>query len=421
MFTAAAVGIHAQTDTTVSKPALNKFLDFYSQNKADSIFNLFSKDTKDALPLEKTRQLLIQLHSQLGNIVKSDYLPGTPEYNVYKNYFEKPGYALFLNFDRANEIIGLFLRPEESGEIAMDALMSPDNVSLKRDNSTLYGTLTIPEADGKVPVVLFIAGSGPTDRNSNSALGLKTNAFLMLAEALKSNGIASLRYDKQGSGKSPAPKEEQGVRFIDFADDAAGFIELLKKDERFSKVIILGHSEGSLVGMLAAQQQKADAFISLAGAGFPVDMTLKRQLKTSLPDSLYHTAEAVIDSMKNGDIVRQKIPDELMALFNRELQPYLISWMKYNPQQEIQKLDIPILVLQGTTDLQVEIEDAEALKNAEPAAEFHLIDGMNHVLKQVPASRELNLASYSNPELPLHPKLITAVVKFVRSLNIENP
>src|SRR5690606_19082700 len=135
-------------------------------------------------------------------------------------------------------------------------------------------------------------------------------------------------------------------------------IELLKKDERFSKVIILGHSEGSLVGMLAAQQQKADAFISLAGAGFPVDMTLKRQLKTSLPDSLYHTAEAVIDSMRNGDIVRQKIPDELLALFNRELQPYLISWMKYNPQQEIQKLDIPILVLQGTTDLQVEIEDA---------------------------------------------------------------
>src|SRR5690606_5317169 len=123
IFIVAASGAYPQTDTKASNPALKKFLKFYSQNKADSIFNLFSEDTKAALPLDKTKQLVAQLHNQLGSIVKSEYLPGTPEYNVYKNFFEKPGYALFLNFDAGNEIIGLFLRPEESGEIAMDALM----------------------------------------------------------------------------------------------------------------------------------------------------------------------------------------------------------------------------------------------------------------------------------------------------------
>src|SRR5690606_22206381 len=221
-----ASAAYAQTNTPEAKAAFKRFLDFYAQNNADSIFMLFSEDTQNILPLNKTRQFISQMHSQLGSIIKSEYSAASADYNVYKSYFEKPGYALFLNFDQNNKIIGLFLKPEEDIKTT-DTLLSPDNISLKTEYGTLYGTLTLPDTTAKIPVVLIIGGSGPTDRNNNSSLGLKTNAFLMLAEALRSNGIAVLRYDKQGAGKSRSSKKESELRFSDFVNDASRFIDLL--------------------------------------------------------------------------------------------------------------------------------------------------------------------------------------------------
>ena len=171
-----ASAAYAQTNTPEAKAAFKRFLDFYAQNNADSIFMLFSEDTQNILPLNKTRQFISQMHSQLGSIIKSEYSAASADYNVYKSYFEKPGYALFLNFDQNNKIIGLFLKPEEDIKTT-DTLLSPDNISLKTEYGTLYGTLTLPDTTAKIPVVLIIGGSGPTDRNNNSSLGLKTTPF----------------------------------------------------------------------------------------------------------------------------------------------------------------------------------------------------------------------------------------------------
>ena len=144
---------------------------------------------------------------------------------------------------------------------------------LKTPTGTLHGTLLAPESKKPVPVVLIISGSGPTDRDGNSAiLPGKNDSLKMLAEGLAAKGIASLRYDKRGIGESAgAMTAEKDLRFETYIDDAAAWAAKLKKDPRFSRVVIAGHSEGSLIGMVAAQKGAAAAYVSIAGLARPAD------------------------------------------------------------------------------------------------------------------------------------------------------
>lgn len=131
---------------------------------------------------------------------------------------------------------------------------------------------------------------------------------------------------------------EIDLRFDDYVNDAAGWIKLLKKDKRFSKVIVLGHSEGPLIGMIAANTAIADAYVSLAGAGQSADKVLKEQLKhqPQAVDMCY----PIIDSLASGKLVKNVNP-KLNSLFRPSVQPYMISWFKYDPQIEIRKLPCP--------------------------------------------------------------------------------
>ena len=215
------------------------------------------------------------------------------------------------------------------------------DVTLKTGTGEIYGTLLVPERDKPVPVVLIISGSGPTDRNGNNPM-MTNNSLKMTAEALFEAGIASLRYDKRGIAKSEkAGGDESKLRFgfsiffciakysqiscpwfsqlslcekIDFSeegltssdnyiDDAAGWIEMLKNDKQFDKVIVLGHSEGSLIGMVAAGVEGVRAFISVAGAGKPADEILKEQLRTQ-PSYVKDLAYPIIDKLKCPALLR---------------------------------------------------------------------------------------------------------------------
>jgi hypothetical protein len=274
----------------------------------------------------------------------------------------------------------------------------------------------MPDEKKKVPVVLIIAGSGPTDRNGNSDQGvLKANEYKMLADSLKLAGIACVRYDKRGIGESStAMKSEDSIRFEDGIKDAEGFIKMLKADVRFSKVIVLGHSEGSLIGMIAARQEKAAAFISVAGIAQRADKIIEQQIRAQSGE-LAAQATIILDSLDKGYVVKD-IDPSLTSLFRPSIQPYMISWLKYEPKQEIRKLTAPVLILQGTTDIQVNVEEAESLKKACPKATLKLITGMNHVLKQATEFYAENVATYSKPELPLSPGLMPAIDKFIKAL-----
>ena len=193
-------------------------------------------------------------------------------------------------------------------------------------------------------------------------------------------------------------------------------IKILKADKRFRKVIVAGHSEGSLIGMLASKREKADAFISLSGPGMPADVLLKTQIKAGASAVDYTRAVLIIDSIKAGHFTKQKMDVAFKSLFNPTLQPYLYSWMKYDPRQAIGQLTIPVLIVQGTNDIQVSADDARALKKAAPNAQLKFILGMSHILKPGPADKLQNAATYNQPDLPLHPDLVPTLTAFIEGL-----
>lgn len=288
-----------------------------------------------------------------------------------------------------------------------------EEVTLQISTGTLYGTLALPDKSGPVPVVLFISGSGPTDRDGNTRLlPGNNNSLKMLADSLASHGYASLRYDKRGVAASKgAVQSEELLRFEDYVGDAVDWIEQLRQDERCSQIIVLGHSEGSLIGMLAAKQAQTDAYISVAGMAQPADSLILEQLAPQ-PNFIKDEAQAIITSLQKGQIV-DSVSQTMFALFRPSVQPYLISWFKYRPAEIIQELTQPILIVQGTTDLQVKVKEAQRLAKAQPKAELVIIDGMNHILKTAPADPEANLATYSNPDLPLTDGLVSHIVNFL--------
>jgi pimeloyl-ACP methyl ester carboxylesterase len=306
-----------------------------------------------------------------------------------------------------------------AGASARQSLMPVSSpFELTTPTGPIAGTLVMPASAGRVPVALIIAGSGPTDRDGNSAmLPGRNDAYRLLAEALAAAGIASVRYDKRGVAASAvAGRSEADMRFDTLVEDAAAWIAKLRNDFRFTTITVIGHSEGSLVGMLAARAARADAFVSIGGAGRPAAEVIRQQLRTQLQSdpSLLQAAEAILTALEAGRTVAQ-VPQALAALFRPSVQPYLISWIRYAPATELARLTIPHLILQGTTDMQIPVTDAQALKAASAEAELRVIEGMNHVMKTVtePARQA---ASYIDPGLPLAPDLVPAITGFIRRL-----
>jgi len=311
-------------------------------------------------------------------------------------------------------LVSTTARPEPV-QVQQPATSEP--VELAAGPGTVYGTLLLPShAKGRVPVVLLISGSGPTDRDGNSTmLPGPNNSLKLLAEGLAANGIASLRYDKRGIGASAkAMAAESDIRFDNYVDDAATLCERLRNDKRFSGVVIAGHSEGSLIGMIAAKRCKAAGFVSIAGVGQPAADVLRTQLKTQLPPELAAKNEAVLQALEQGKRP-ESTPPELETLYRQSVQPYLISWFKYNPAKEIASLTVPTLLIQGTTDIQVSVDDAKMLAAADPNAKLLMVVGMNHLMKEVAADRHSQLSSYSDPTLPLAPQVVPAIVELVHT------
>lgn len=410
LFALTVLTVKAQNETN---PTAEKFARFYKANQADSIFSLFSPEVKAAMKIEGTKQFLVQVNGQLGDIVKTRFA-GSPAsgFLEYRLSFERPLVELALVI-KDNLIVGIAQKAVETAENDPTQLASPDNFSVDNSIGNLQGTLLLPEAKGKVPVVLMIGGSGPTDRNMNQASALKSNSFLMLAKGLAENGIASVRYDKRGVGKSMAAHQSANVKLDDFINDAELFVNKLKADPRFSKVIVLGHSEGATIGLMASLATSPDAFISLSGVGSDMASVMKKQFKALVSAEDFKIATEVLDSLKAGKIVNRNLPPGLSIIFTPSTQAFLISSMKYNVAQEISKLKIPVLIAGGSTDLQVPADEAKLLAVANPKALLKLFDGMNHVLKPAPADRVLNLQTYNKPDLTLHEELIPFLAGFI--------
>jgi uncharacterized protein len=311
-------------------------------------------------------------------------------------------------------MLGLVFLTQAVSVTAADFREEPVTVSIPV--GTLSGTLMLPDGNGPFPVALIIAGSGPTDRDGNSAMGIHNDIYKKLAQGLAAQGIATLRYDKRMIGASTATQTESELRFDDYVDDAVKLTAWLENDKRFSSVAIIGHSEGSLIGILAAQRDpRVSKFVSLEGAGRNLGAILNEQVTANPanPPAVVEEVERINASLLAGKTIDNPDP-QLYALYRPSVQPYLISEYKYDPPKELAKLTIPVLIVQGSTDIQISATDAKLLAAAEPKARLVTIEGMNHVLVDAPPDRSANAATYTQT-LPLSAALVPALVQFLKT------
>lgn len=328
--------------------------------------------------------------------------------------FEKGFITMNFALNPGRSLIGFHIIPNRPVHSTRKA--APGDTVIPVPGGKIEGTLRVPDIKGKMPLALIIAGSGPVDRNGNEGSVLRSNTYKQLADSLARHGIASFRYDKRFVGSSNdftgAPER---VTLEDFVSDAAALLRFLKQSDHFSRVFVIGHSEGSLIGILASEQVSPDGYISLEGAGEPLGKIILWQAAQA-PDvtgALISKLKILLDTLEAGHLVANP-PSPLDRIYNEGVQRFLISDLKYDPSAEIRKLEMPVLIVNGTRDLQVTIDQAKMLGKAKPDARLMIIPDMSHILKNAPPDRAGNFSTYTKPSLPLNAVLVEAIVRFIQ-------
>ncbi len=301
------------------------------------------------------------------------------------------------------------LPPESANEIGLE---------FQSGGLTLAGTLTLPsDASESVPVVVIIAGSGPTDRNGNSAAGIRTNMYSQLAWRLSEAGIASLRYDKRGVGESSAEFDMGVTTFDDFAADVIAAVDVLDSDGRFSQVLLLGHSEGAGLAIRAANDGAPVSGVALvAGIGRPFMTVLRGQLADQLDDGTMQQFDDAMGRYLNGEDPG-KLPAALRPFLLPVNRRFTQTVAEYDPAAECARVTQPMIIVQGAMDFQVTVEDAEILSRARPDADLVVLDQANHVFKRVEdQSRATQTRAYTDPSLEVVPEFVKAIAVWVRSV-----
>ncbi len=290
----------------------------------------------------------------------------------------------------------------------------PTNENRSNDikvNDYVVGSLLTP-AQPTQNLVIIIPGEGATDRDGNSQMA-RNNSLKKLAEGLAVQGIATFRYDKRVlTLLKKRALQENKLRFNDFIDDAVSAVSYFNKTGRFNNIYILGHSQGSLVGMAAAQQSNIQGFISLNGPGQTIDKTIISQIELQMPDIKDKAVKAFATLREKGQV--KDYSPALSSIFRQDVQPFMASWMEYNPRSEIRKLKIPTLIIGGTKDLQTSVAEAEILKKSKPDAELVIIENMNNVLYEITGDDLENSKSYNETRRPIMPELIEVIAGFVK-------
>lgn len=293
-------------------------------------------------------------------------------------------------------------------------------VSIPCTWGNISATLALPDKECSTAVVI-VAGSGPTDRNANSGFNLNTYSYKLLSDELVARGCAVLRYDKRGVGQSVMAREEYAdVVFDDFVDDAARCVAFLH-DEGFERVVVAGHSEGGRIALeLGAREGSGvDGLVLLATAGYGIDTILLRQLSAQLMPTyigLMLRATDIINRLKRGErVAEENIPKELISLFHPNVQSFLISSMVGDPCEVAGRCNCPMLIISGGRDIQVAVDNGEALARAVPDARHIVFERMSHVLKDSASEERMEqlVEVYTNPSLPLTEGLADAIAEFL--------
>lgn len=284
---------------------------------------------------------------------------------------------------------------------------SESNISI---NENIYGSIVEPKSRSNSSLVIFIGGSGPIDRDGNQSF-MKCDMFKKLAYSLSKKGISSFRYDKRVVTQIRKGKLDKKITFDDFVSDAIAIIDFF--ESKYNSIVIAGHSQGSLVGLLSIKEG-VSGFISLSGAGRTIDMVIEDQISKTAPMLLEDTKK-IFKILRSGKIT-EDFPLPLYSLFNIEIQPFMISWMQYDPKKIIAKIPIPSLIINGDNDLQVDEKEAKLLYNSAQNSEILIVKNMNHVLVEIEGDELKNVKSYNNAELKISEIVIEKMAEFIETL-----
>ncbi len=319
----------------------------------------------------------------------------------------------------------------------------------KKDELTLAGTLTIPNTNGIFPAVILISGSGPQNRNQD-IFGHKP--FLVIADHLTRHGIAVLRYDDRGTAESTGSFNTATT--ADFTTDVLSAVEFLKTIDEIdtNNIGLIGHSEGAIIAPLAVNQSEDIAFmVLLAGTGIPgkeilliQSQTLRelRSFKIQDEKTYQRFNEKVVEiaaSEKETDekrkeliqyyksvepILQEMLPErtEINTFINQQVNASLSPWAQffytYNPSDELEKVTIPVLSLNGSKDVQVDAKiNQSAIKEALEKArnkDFKIIEmeGLNHMFQE---SETGSISEYSTIEQTFSPLALNEITRWIKN------
>lgn len=292
-----------------------------------------------------------------------------------------------------------------------------EQVTVPGPQGPLAGTLTL--AEGKDPAVVIIPGSGPTDRDGNSPLGITAGAYRMLADALAARGVSSIRIDKRGMfGSRGAVADPNAATMADYAADARAWAKLAAKRTGNRCAWLVGHSEGGVVALQAAQNPDGICGVLLvASPGRPLGDVMRAQFRVNPANApILGAALGMLDAIQQGRTVDPAtLPAPLGQMFPTGSQRYLSGVIAVDPAKLAANAKVPVAIVQGDADLQVSVaEDAKRIAAANAKATLAVVPGVNHVLKQVGTDRMTNQRSYADSSLPIAPAVVDAVVAAVK-------
>lgn len=325
--------------------------------------------------------------------------------------------SLALSFQgklKGDEIVGTFTQGQsfplvlKRGEEKLNRPQNPvapypyktEEVAFKNvaDGATLVGTLSYPIGykKGRTPVVLMVTGSGQENRDEEI---FDHKPFLVIADYLARHGVATLRYDDRGFGKSTGGDVEHATT-LDFMRDAASGIDFLRASKQFSRVGILGHSEGGSIAFMLGAKGKVDFVISMAGVGVKGDTALTAQ------------ANKILEL--TGQSMRYSTHQYRMnAIIKRS--PWLNFFIDYDPSADISKTLCPVMAINGSRDIQV----ISSLNLA--GIKAHLRPNPKNIIKEYPSLNHLfqhcktgNVSEYRMIEETISPEVLEDIVRFIK-------
>lgn len=325
--------------------------------------------------------------------------------------------SLALSFQgklKGDEIVGTFTQGQsfplilKRGEEKLNRPQNPvapypyktEEVAFKNvaDGATLVGTLSYPVGykKGKTPVVLMVTGSGQENRDEEI---FDHKPFLVIADYLARHGVATLRYDDRGFGKSTGGDVEHATT-LDFMRDAASGVDFLRTSKQFGKVGILGHSEGGSIAFMLGAKGKVDFIISMAGIGVKGDTALTAQANKIL--------ELTGQSMRFSTHQYR-----MNAIIERS--PWLNFFIDYDPSGDISKTLCPVMAINGSRDVQV-IPSLNLM-----GIKAHLKPNSKNIIKEYPSLNHLfqhcktgNVLEYRMIEETISPEVLEDIVRFIK-------